>query len=710
MKDIMGMMKQAKDLQEKMQRLQEEVAALTIEGSAGGGLIKVTVNGKSEMKNIKIDPSLLKPDEAEILEDLIVAAINDARGKAEFEARREDARADRRPVAAAGHEAAVLGMADRIAVISGVNGGIGRALAEGFTGAGYAVTGVDRGDAQANAGHDYVRLDITDTAAVAAFAAGLGRVDVIVNAAGIIRRVEEFEIAVFEEVVDINLTGTMRLCTACRPALARAGGAIVNIASMLAFFGGGLVPAYAASKGGVAQLTKSLAIAWAKDGIRVNALAPGWIATAMTEPLRRDEARNRAHCRAHADGAVGNAGRPRRPRPVPGERRRPLRHRRHPAGRRRLFGHVRRQSMPAPVRDSDPRMPYQLPMPREASADLVIGSVLPEDERIWVPQAPNVWFRPLCLNAAQGYWVNLLKVTRAGVLSRHRHTNPVHGYVLKGRWHYLEHDWVATEGGYVYEPPGETHTLVVPDDVAEMITLFQVNGLMLYVDPYGDALAYEDVFTKIDMCRRHYAACGLGRGVSSTSSSGDAFQPPRMRRLSGSIGVMTFSTSSMVSSPACRWPLKKKVGVPVIPKTFSPRSRTQLTPSRIVLLPRQAFTEFFGEAERLHDLEQGRRRIVDEGPAVLQLEHDADRREVLVGRQAAGEHDRARSPADRAGIRAARNRPGRCRCISTSAPGRSSGGRGRSADRSSKRIRRWSPAPSGRRPLARRADPAPSAP
>ena len=83
MKDLMGMMKQAKELQDRMQRLQEEVAALTIDGSAGGGLIKVTVNGKSELKNIKIDPSLLKPDETEILEDLIVAAINDARGKAE---------------------------------------------------------------------------------------------------------------------------------------------------------------------------------------------------------------------------------------------------------------------------------------------------------------------------------------------------------------------------------------------------------------------------------------------------------------------------------------------------------------------------------------------------------------------------------------------------------------------------------------------------
>ena len=163
------------------------------------------------------------------------------------------------------------------------------------------------------------------------------------------------------------------------------------------------------------------------------------------------------------------------------------------------------------VEDPNPRLPYQLPMPPEASTDLVIPSVLPEDDRVWVPQAENVWFRPLCLNASQGYWVNLLKVTQSGVLARHRHTNPVHGYVLKGRWKYLEHDWEAVEGGYVYEPPGETHTLTVPDDVDEMITLFQVNGLMLYVDSWGKPLGYEDVFTKIDMCRAHYEDCGLGR-------------------------------------------------------------------------------------------------------------------------------------------------------------------------------------------------------
>lgn len=156
------------------------------------------------------------------------------------------------------------------------------------------------------------------------------------------------------------------------------------------------------------------------------------------------------------------------------------------------------------------RMPYQLTFPVDAKAEIVVGSVIPEDERVWVPQAPDVWFRPLCLNTVQGYWVNLLRVRKSGVLSRHRHPAPVHGMVLRGKWHYLEHDWVACEGSYVFEPPGETHTLVVPEDVAEMITLFHITGAMIYVDPWGKQTGYEDVFSKIELCRAHYTACGLG--------------------------------------------------------------------------------------------------------------------------------------------------------------------------------------------------------
>ncbi len=166
--------------------------------------------------------------------------------------------------------------------------------------------------------------------------------------------------------------------------------------------------------------------------------------------------------------------------------------------------------MPLEADDHNPMMPYQLPFPPDAQDEIVVNAAIPDDERIWVPQTETVSFRPLCLNRSQGYWMNLLRVRQSGVLSRHRHPLPVHGFVLKGRWHYLEHDWVATEGSYVFEPPGETHTLVVPEDVDEMITYFQVNGAMIYVDPYGKVMGYEDVFTKIDMCRKHYAEVGLG--------------------------------------------------------------------------------------------------------------------------------------------------------------------------------------------------------
>lgn len=149
------------------------------------------------------------------------------------------------------------------------------------------------------------------------------------------------------------------------------------------------------------------------------------------------------------------------------------------------------------------------PLPPDAVADIVVP-VIPEDERVWVPQAPQVWFRPLMLNVTNGGWCNLLRVTKSGVLSRHRHPAPVHGYVIKGQWRYLEHNWVATAGSYVFEPPGEVHTLVVDPGVDEMITFFNISGAMLYLDADDKIVAYEDVHTKIAMCRAHYIACGLG--------------------------------------------------------------------------------------------------------------------------------------------------------------------------------------------------------
>ena len=144
-----------------------------------------------------------------------------------------------------------------------------------------------------------------------------------------------------------------------------------------------------------------------------------------------------------------------------------------------------------------------------AIPDLVTKAI-PEDERLWVPQADNVWFRPLILNATNGEWVNLFRVRRSGMLSRHRHPSPVYGYVLKGAWRYLEHDWVAEEGSFIFEPPGETHTLVVDEGVEEMITLFHVFGALVYYDEDDNPVGHDDVHTKIEMCRAHFEKTGLG--------------------------------------------------------------------------------------------------------------------------------------------------------------------------------------------------------
>lgn len=188
----------------------------------------------------------------------------------------------------------------KTALITGGARGIGWGIAEAMLKAGYHVTVTGLTEAEVGAapsrpGLRAVRLDVTSDAEVAALFAGVERLDALVNCAGVIMRGAEFDIAAFQKVIDVNLTGTMRMCVAARPKLAASGeAAIVNTASMLSFFGGAMVPAYAASKGGVAQLTKSLAIAWAAEGIRVNAIAPGWIDTELTRGLMEDEARSAA--------------------------------------------------------------------------------------------------------------------------------------------------------------------------------------------------------------------------------------------------------------------------------------------------------------------------------------------------------------------------------------------------------------------------------
>lgn len=184
----------------------------------------------------------------------------------------------------------------KTAVVTGGTRGIGAGVSLALAEAGWKVIAASASEEERLAfgtipGITLTHLDVTDAASVDALFRGLDRLDGLVNCAGILRRGEEFDIDVFRKVLDVNLTGTMRCCLAAHDLLLHSKGAIVNTASMLSTFGGPLVPAYSASKGGVAQLTKALAGAWAQDGIRVNAVAPGWIETEMTQGLREDSTR-----------------------------------------------------------------------------------------------------------------------------------------------------------------------------------------------------------------------------------------------------------------------------------------------------------------------------------------------------------------------------------------------------------------------------------
>jgi 2-dehydro-3-deoxy-D-gluconate 5-dehydrogenase len=195
-------------------------------------------------------------------------------------------------------------LSGKVAIVTGGNGGIGLGMARGLAGAGAAVVvaGRDQDKSKAAVGELEglgvkalaVAVDVTSEASCKALVQQsverLGRLDILVNNAGtnIRKQPQEYSLAEWHTIIETNLTSAFMCCQAAYPALLQAGGGkIINIGSMMSIFGASFTAPYAATKGGIVQLTRALACAWAKDGIQVNAVLPGWIDTALTRQARQ---------------------------------------------------------------------------------------------------------------------------------------------------------------------------------------------------------------------------------------------------------------------------------------------------------------------------------------------------------------------------------------------------------------------------------------
>lgn len=193
----------------------------------------------------------------------------------------------------------------RVALVTGGNGGIGLGMAQGLAAAGADIVVAARNAAKSSAAAKelaslgvrtaVVEVNVADEASVRAMVdktvAEMGRLDILINNAGIAirKRPEEYKMSEWREVLSINLDGAFYCSHAAQPAMkASGGGKIINIGSMMSLFGAPLTTAYAASKGGIVQMTRALATAWAKDNIQVNSILPGWIDTELTQRARVD--------------------------------------------------------------------------------------------------------------------------------------------------------------------------------------------------------------------------------------------------------------------------------------------------------------------------------------------------------------------------------------------------------------------------------------
>jgi 2,4'-dihydroxyacetophenone dioxygenase len=141
-----------------------------------------------------------------------------------------------------------------------------------------------------------------------------------------------------------------------------------------------------------------------------------------------------------------------------------------------------------------------------------VANIDVDDQRCWVPYAEGVWIQPCCFNVTSAGFSFILKGLPGAKLGVHYHVGTVRGYTIAGHWRYLEHDWIAKAGTFIYEPAGEAHTFVITESSpGPALVFFAVEGALVYLDNpvNGGFVAYEDAFTALELCRKYYREAGL---------------------------------------------------------------------------------------------------------------------------------------------------------------------------------------------------------
>jgi 2,4'-dihydroxyacetophenone dioxygenase len=146
----------------------------------------------------------------------------------------------------------------------------------------------------------------------------------------------------------------------------------------------------------------------------------------------------------------------------------------------------------------------------DALPEIYSSKVAEGDERYFVPFNDTVFSKPIWISLSTNRWCDVLMAKGAGLVNRHYHAHEVLAYTISGKWGYLEHDWIATAGDFVYEAPGEAHTLVTYEHPDPMKAIFVVTAPLVWLDEKGEASGYYDVHDYLKMCREHYEKVGIG--------------------------------------------------------------------------------------------------------------------------------------------------------------------------------------------------------